>query len=224
MIAAVLFDLDETLLDRTTSLQAFLSSQYDRFGKSLGSISFETWRDRFLELDQRGLAPKSSVYPAVLTEFGGDRSLANALLNDYAEKCCEHARAFPGLLETLVQLRGEGLKLGIITNGEATFQARHINALGLNAFMDAILVSETEGLRKPDAALFVRGAKRLNVSPASCLFVGDNPVADILGAHAAGMLTAWFGRGLNWPISTDPNPGASISELREVIDIVRATR
>jgi putative hydrolase of the HAD superfamily len=90
--------------------------------------------------------------------------------------------------------------------------------------MDAILVSETEGLRKPNAALFVRGAKRLNVSPASCLFVGDNPVADILGAHAAGMHTAWFGRGLNWPISTDPNPEASISELREVIDIIRAAR
>jgi hypothetical protein len=53
MISAVLFDLDETLLDRTTSLVAFLADQHRRFGPRL-CAPFADWRDRFLALDARG--------------------------------------------------------------------------------------------------------------------------------------------------------------------------
>jgi hypothetical protein len=53
MIAAVLFDLDETLLDRTTSLRAFLGDQYGRFGEQLGTASSEVWVDRFVDCASR---------------------------------------------------------------------------------------------------------------------------------------------------------------------------
>jgi len=178
------------------------------------------WRDRFLTLDARGAVHKSVVYPALLLEFGGDPGAAEMLLRDYRERCCEHARGLPGMDAVLTALRARGLRLGIVTNGETEFQMRHIAALGLDACVDAILVSEAEALRKPDAALFLRAANRVGAEPGRCLFVGDNPVVDILGAHAAGMRTAWLRRGAVWPADLGPMPGRAIDSLAQILDLI----
>lgn len=179
-------------------------------------MSCDAWCSRFVELDNRGYVHKSIVYPAILTEFGGADDMSEALLSDYRERCCLHARAMPQMKETLLDLRARGLKLAIVTNGETDFQTRNIRALGLNDLVHAILISEHEQLRKPDRELFYRAAQRLQVLPAQCLFVGDNPTADILGAHAAGMRTVWFNRGGDWPEAT-AIPGPIVSKLSDVL-------
>ena len=81
------------------------------------------------------------------------------------------------------------------------------------------MISEAEGLRKPDPAIFLRAADWLHVEPSQCLFVGDNPVVDILGAHAAGMRTAWFRRDAVWPVDLAPLPGPAIDTLIQVLDL-----
>ncbi|MET3438023.1 HAD family hydrolase [Sphingomonas sp. 1185] len=220
MTAAILFDLDETLLDRTTSLIAFLADQHSRFRSRLGYAAFEAWRDRFIAMDARGHTHKSVVYPAILAEFNGDPNAADELLDDYRKRCSSFARPFAGMAETLQELRSRGRRLGIITNGETAFQSRHIEALGLDRMVDAVLISQTEGLRKPDPALFERAAARLCVQASECLFVGDNPVADVLGAHNAGLSTAWFRCGMDWPADLPPPPGAVIERLSEVLALV----
>ena len=125
------------------------------------------------------------------------------------------------MAETLVALRQQGIKLGIVTNGETDFQTLHIVALGLGSLVDAVLISQVEGLRKPDTALFLRAADRLSVGAENCLFVGDNPSADILGAHAAGMQTAWFRHGAAWPENLPPMPGTAIDALHDLIELVK---
>ena len=220
MTAAVLFDLDQTLLDRTVSLDGFLDQQYSRFSKRIGAPGLEAWRSRFVSLDQNGHVHKALVYKALLADFGGDAHAAADLLADYRQRSCEHARGFPGMAQTLAALRGRGLKLGIVSNGETDFQMRNIKALGLEGMVDAILISEAEGLRKPDAAIFFRAAERVGATPEECLFVGDNPEADILGAYGAGMKTAWFNAGAVWPEGLAVNPGAEIKELAQTLALV----
>jgi putative hydrolase of the HAD superfamily len=221
MISAILFDLDGTLFDRGNSLIAFLADQHVRFVDRLGDAPFQAWRDRFLELDAHGQIHKSVVYPKLLSEFGGDLGMADALLRDYRERSRYFARGFPGMAETLRVLRLQGLKLGIVTNGETEFQTRHIDALGLDLLVDIVLISETEGLRKPDLALFHRAAERLGVEPSCCLFVGDNPTIDILGAHAAGMKTAWFKSALPWPEGVASISDVAIDALPELLDVIK---
>jgi putative hydrolase of the HAD superfamily len=223
MIDAVLFDLDETLLDRTTSLQGFLADQFDRHGQILGSVNFADWRDRFLALDQRGHVHKKMVYPAILTEFGGDAAAEHSLFSDYELRCSAFAIPFDGMAETLHTIRALGLPMGIVTNGETDFQTRHIEALGLDDLVQTVLISQREGLRKPAPDLFLRAANRLNVSPSRCLFVGDNPVADILGAAATGMKTAWFHGNADWPMDLPVNPGEIIDKLGDILGLLQGS-
>lgn len=219
MAKAVLFDLDETLLDRTGSLRAFLADQHRRFRRELGDPPFALWLERFLALDARGSVHKRLVYPAVLSEFGGDLAAAQALLADYAQHCCRHARPFDGVREVLAALRAQGKRLAIVTNGETAFQQRHVDALKLADLVDDVLISEAEGLRKPDVKLFHRAADRLGAAPGDCVFVGDSPSADILGAYDAGMRTVWFRCGQTWPTDLPPNPGPAITRLSELLQV-----
>lgn len=221
MIDAVLFDLDETLLDRTKSLRAFLRDQFERHADYLGQVQLDEWCARFLVLDRRGHVDKSVVYPNLLAEFGGRAEHAEILLADYRARCAHFAQPFDGMGAVLEELRARGLAIGIVTNGETEFQSKHVEALELHGLVDAVLISEQEGLRKPDAALFLRAATVCGTEPSRCLFVGDNPVADVLGAHAAGMSTAWFHGTTEWPTDAPSNPGASIGHLSQVLALAR---
>jgi putative hydrolase of the HAD superfamily len=124
------------------------------------------------------------------------------------------------MTETLKALRRRGFRLGIVTNGETEFQTRHVDALGFGPLVDIVLVSQAEGSRKPEAASFLRAAKRLGVEPAHWLLVGDNPTVDILGAHAAGMKTVWFKSEMAWPEGIVPMPGTSINALPELLCLI----
>ena len=50
--------------------------------------------------------------------------------------------------------------------------------------------------------------------------MGDNPVADILGAAATGMQTAWFRGPLDWPADQSSNPGPTIDRLGDLLDLL----
>jgi putative hydrolase of the HAD superfamily len=58
-------------------------------------------------------------------------------------------------------------------------------------FFDAILISEAEGLRKPDRRIFELAVSRLGVSPSDSAFVGDHPEIDVRGAQRAGLRAIW---------------------------------
>jgi putative hydrolase of the HAD superfamily len=56
---------------------------------------------------------------------------------------------------------------------------------------DTILISDAEGIHKPDRQIFHRTLERLNTDPARAVFVGDHPEVDVAGAKAAGMHAIW---------------------------------
>ena len=213
---AVLFDLDGTLHDRAATLAAFLPDQARRFAGRLGDVTPAAWVAQFLALDDRGRTPKEEVYPALLAAFGGEQDLARALVDDYYRTSPTLARPMPAMAVTLTAARGAGLRLAIVSNGRAGLQDSVIATLELEAMVDAVLVSERESVRKPAAELFLRAACRLGVAPAACLFVGDDPVADILGASGAGMAAAWLSGGAPWPGGLPSCPGAAIASLADI--------
>lgn len=82
-----------------------------------------------------------------------------------------------------------------------------------------ILISEEQTVRKPEAAIFLRAAEKLGVAPAECLFVGDNPQADIGGAYQVGMKTVWRQGDLAWPVGLALTPDYTIDALVQLLTI-----
>ena len=70
-------------------------------------------------------------------------------------------------------------------------QSRKLQCLALSPLFDTILISDAEGISKPDRQIFHRALERLNTNPAQAVFVGDHPEVDVAGARAAGMQAIW---------------------------------
>lgn len=216
MIAAVLFDLDETLFDRSSSLSVFVQRQFEDI--EIGEfVNLRAVAARFLELDRRGRVSKLEVYSKLVGEIGiYDDVVSKKLFHDYETNAWRYARPFEGMRDVIQGLKNSGKKVGIVSNGQTHIQLRSLLALDLDRLADAYLISEQEGCRKPDAAIFLRAAERLSVAAEECVFVGDSPEADILGARAAGMRTIWFPNGEEWPDALPFRPEETIMNLREV--------
>jgi putative hydrolase of the HAD superfamily len=209
----VIFDLDGTLLDRDESVKQFIAVQYDRLNSHLNHISRTEYAVRFIELDCHGHVWKDKVYQQLVTEFKITTITWQALLNDYETQFQFHCVPFIGLIEMLDTLQQRGYRLGIITNGRGEFQAKAISGLGIQAYFEAILISETEQVRKPAAEIFNRAIAQLGGTAQNSIFVGDNPEADILGAKNANLRTIWK-RNLFWQEAAGAD--ATIDELMEI--------
>ncbi|WP_339145988.1 MULTISPECIES: HAD-IA family hydrolase [unclassified Sutcliffiella] len=191
MIKAVIFDLDGTLLNRDVSVKKFIDDQYERCKKALGHIPKDKYMDRFIELDAGGYVWKDRVYQQLAKDFLIEALTWDELLDDYVQHFPYHCTPFAKVEETLIKLAEDNLSLGMITNGFEAFQMNNIKALGIESFFQSILISEREGIKKPNPEIFLRSAQLLQASTKECLFVGDHPENDINAAKAVGMTTVW---------------------------------
>ncbi|WP_064031981.1 HAD family hydrolase [Methylosinus sp. R-45379] len=219
-VSAVLFDLDETLFNRSASLRDFVADQFSTKWHC-DHIDFNAVVDRFLELDARGRLHKMEVYGTLLAELGlADSDVAKEMFFDYETRAWRFARAFDGAAELLSWLTREGVRFGIVSNGQTHIQLRSILALNLDRLTDVYLISEQEKCRKPDPEIFRRAADRLGISTGQCVFVGDSPEADMFGARSVGMKTVWFPNGAAWPTSYLWQPDATVSSLFEAREVI----
>ena len=216
MMKAILFDLDETLLNRAASVKSYLQNQYSRY--DLRNIDYEVYEARFVELDERGYADKLKVFGSLISEFSLSCS-AEELLKDFRVHAWRHCKTFDNAHEALAQLHERGFKLGIITNGTISSQAAKLRESGLGSLVDVALISEQEGVKKPDPVIFTRAANKLGIRVDECVFVGDNPIADIGGAHGVGMKTVWFRGYQSWPTDLTVTPDYEIQSLAELLTI-----
>ena len=120
------------------------------------------------------------------------------------------------MVATVIALRAEGYKLGIVTNGRTTSQNPKIDVIGIRPNFDAVVVSEAVGIRKPDPGIFLRAMSGIDAYPEDAWFVGDNPVADILGASNVGMVPVWMRGSHDWP-GEYPQPSRQIDSLPELL-------
>lgn len=220
MFEAVLFDLDETLIDRAPAIRAFVVDQYDRCASVLAGVTVEQYRDTFLDVEQFGRIAKKVVYPELAAQLGLAEGAAKVLLDDYTENYPRYATLRPEAKPAVEALHGMGMRLGVITNGVAEVQYGKLDAIGLRPLFEVILISSVEGISKPDPVIFQRAAEQLSLPEGVCLFVGDNPAVDIMGAEAAGMPAAWLeNTETPWP-DGEPVPQRRLVTLADLVPLV----
>lgn len=181
---AILFDLDDTLHDRTRGLLDFASDQFSRLGGSLRCR--EQFVRRFVQLDANGKVWKDTVYRTLLEEFDCVHAVDD-LVTDYLAGYPRYAPEMPGATEALQALTAANMKIGIISNGRGDLQRAVIQALGFSDYVDAIVISSEVGSRKPQPDIFAITLDRLGVAAEDAVMVGDDDESDIRGALAVGI-------------------------------------
>lgn len=87
----------------------------------------------------------------------------------------------PGILQLLQALRGKKISTGIITDGIVNVQKSKIKALGIQEYIDEIVITDELGgvqYRKPNPIGFEKMLERLGVKAQEMVYVGDNPNKD----------------------------------------------
>jgi putative hydrolase of the HAD superfamily len=116
-----------------------------------------------------------------------------------AELFARFARAdawevYPEVPETLAALRGQDLRLGVVSNWD-TRLPDILDRLGLSPFFDALIYSSAVGAEKPDRRIFEAALRSLGVRAGEALHVGDGRLEDVEGAQAVGMHSLHLTRG-----------------------------
>ena len=141
----------------------------------------------------------------------------------YWDNATHGSFASPGAQELLSYLAVNGIRYGIISNMEncrSAFRARLYRYLP-EAHFEFIIASNEYSIRKPDARLFAVAAHRANLPPEAIWYVGDNPNADVLGAHRAGMRPILYtGAHMRKYDALPEVPFDRIEHLREVYKLI----
>lgn len=185
-VRAVLFDFDDTLQDRLIAFLEYARWFVDKYCPGLPPAEAEC---RALDMRRRnngGFVDYMAFFRRTCELWGIDTP-AEALSAERHVQFPIYTVLFDRTVQTLLDLRKMGLRIGIVTNGPCLQQWRKLDFSGLLPLVDTVCVSGQEGVHKPDPEIFRRAALRLGVACEDCVFVGDQVPLDIAGAAAAGM-------------------------------------
>lgn len=191
---AILFDLDDTLLDRNKAIEKMFSIILEKcYGEADPSTKKEML-GQFKKYDHKsyGINNKIKVLESLFDEYSPKNRLPSQDIMDFWN------HRFPGcfsIQQETIELINEikkHAKVGMITNGTSQRQMQKIVNTHLDNYFETIVISDEVGISKPDKRIFDLALNKLDIQPKNAIFVGDNIEKDIGGCQNANINGIWF--------------------------------
>jgi pyrophosphatase PpaX len=181
--SVVLFDLDGTLVDSAAVI--------------LGSFHHATetvLRRRFP--DERILAQVGGSNLATQMALLDDEHVDELVrvYREHNEPLQAELACFPGMVDVLAQLKGEGRRLAVVSAKQQPTVRRAFESAGIGDFFDVVVGCDDTDRHKPDAEPILKALELLEARPAGAAYVGDSPF-DVAAARAAGVFSVAVGWG-----------------------------
>ncbi|MFO8046053.1 MAG: HAD-IA family hydrolase [Halomonas sp.] len=184
--AALLFDLDGTLVDTAPDLARATNALRAYHG--LAPLPYAVIRAQV----SNGGSALVTLALGLAKEAAGHDLARTFLLAAYGEAVADESRVFPSLSPLLSAWQADGRPWGIVTNKPRAYAEPLVEALGLAP--GALLCADDLPVKKPDPAPLLEAARRLGVAPYACWYLGDH-LRDMQAARAAGMAAVAVGWG-----------------------------
>ncbi|MDU0293231.1 HAD family hydrolase [Saccharothrix longispora] len=221
-IRAVCLDVDDTLVDYSTSSRAALAAMVgnadawplwqritDEHCSRLlaGELEYESMRNIRTRAFFAALGEELDQEEATRRELRRQEVLASGW------------RLFPDVVPCLEWLRATGLPVAAVSNASGRHQRVKIATLGLAQYFDTVLIAGEVGAAKPDRVIFDTACADLGVELGDAVHVGDRLHADAIGARDAGMRGVWLNRQgpCDGGLPTGISAISSLAELPELL-------
>ena len=219
---AVIFDLDNTLLDFMKMKEYAVKAAVAGMQEAGLDVDVGEAYDRIIEMYVDNGWENQQIFDLYLTEKIGhvDNKLLAAGIVSYRRAREANLQVYPNVNSTLSELMKMGIKLAVVSDAPSREAWMRIYYLNLYHFFDVVITFDDSGERKPSAKPFQMALKAMELQPDETIMVGDWPERDVVGAKQIGMKTAFarygdtFGTvhsGADWVLD-------DISELIQIID------
>ncbi|MDN3025640.1 HAD family hydrolase [Streptomyces sp. S.PB5] len=210
----VIFDLDNTLLDRQGPLTDWITTFCAQYALD------EHAQDRLLQLLRERACP--DTFKTIRSEHDLEPA-PQKLWHDYSAYMARSVTCPAHVLESLSMLRRVGWKVVVATNGGTEIQTAKATMSGIADHVDAVCTSEEVGERKPGIAIFEKAAAACGADlTLGGWMVGDGVDTDIRGGEAAGLRTIWISGSRPWP-GGDKAPDHVTDDVRQAIELLLTT-
>ena len=221
MIKAVIFDLDNTLLDfmkmKEYAVKAAISGMIEA---GLDIDNEESYKTIISIYEKEGWE-NQQVFNYFLDRTVGEvnnKYLAAAIVA-YRRAREANLLLYPNVNHTLVELMKIGIKLAVVSDAPSREAWMRIYYLNLHHHFDIVLTFDDTNARKPSPIPFQMALKELKTEPSETLMVGDWPERDVAGANNLGIRTIFARYGDSFGTI---NSGADwdINDVYEIVGIV----
>jgi 2-haloacid dehalogenase len=214
----VLFDLNGTLVDPSVLAQPL--------GDSAGAEDLVAGAFDLAVMQAMAATLSGDVEPFVTyVDAALRRSLALAGLGTaLADDALALLGSMPAFIEApaaLERLRGEGLRLGVLTQSGREAAEQVLRFAGLRDRIDVVVGADSVGAFKPDPRMYAAGVEATGVQPGEICHVATH-WWDMLGASRAGMCTGWVARRERALLASVPEPTVRGNDLSEVAERIVA--
>ncbi len=224
MLKAAVFDLDHTLFDRYGTIREILrTADQDKLPFN-ESFSREETAEIFILCDKKFNHKGWRAEYRALKGYGilkAEVTEENLFDGYIVPLFFKTAVAFRFAIPMLEALKVDGIKIGLITNGNGALQRAKLEMLGLEEIFDAVLVGDEFGAPKPDTAIFLEMSKILGIAPEEMLYIGDNPVNDIEPSRRVGYVPVWVETTGSWEFPEIEKPKYCVKTVEEIPDIIK---
>jgi putative hydrolase of the HAD superfamily len=221
MIKALIFDLDNTLVDfmllKERAIEAAIHSMIDA-----GLKLTEKEADKKIhEIYQKEGIEYQQVFDQLFLDLYGkvDHKIVSAGIVAYRTAREAALKPYPKVFPTLIELIKMGMKLAVVSDAPSKEAWLRLSYLNLHHLFDVVITFDDTFEKKPSPAPFNLALKKLDLKPGECLMIGDWAERDMVGAKAVGMKTVFARYG---DIFDTSNPGSDydINSISELINII----
>lgn len=230
---AIIFDLDDTILDTTLSADRLWLRAAETFAARAGADTavfdeqMKVAREWFWSDPQRNKAGRMDLYRAragcvehALEQLNvSDPGLATDITDWFTQRRITEMKPFDGAIHTLQALKNTGVRMALISNGKGETQREKVVRFELEPYFDCIILEGEFGAGKPDRRVFDHALQSLGSEPGETWMVGDNLHWEVAAPQALGMTGVWVDwKRVGLPEGTDIVPDRIIHSIAELID------
>ena len=191
MIKAIIFDLDNTLLDFVKMKQFAVKAAITAMIEAGLSVDEEKAYDDIFDLYMERGWENQQVFDDYLNQTVGEVSnkILAAGIVSYRRAREATLLVYPNVNKTLIQLIKMGINLAVVSDAPSREAWMRLYYLNLHHVFDPVLTFDDTGVRKPSPKPFQMALNYLEIKPDEALMIGDWPDRDVVGAKDIGMKT-----------------------------------